>query len=94
MCKGLLLVLVHVLTVIMVLSLAWILVYPGQEYLSAFQKDKPLAYEDSEGFEDTVQTTVSNILDYNTLRPIFETEGKYDTNRLIDLKKFDEMQER
>lgn len=90
LCKGLLLVLVHVLTVIMVLSLAWILVYPGQEYLSAFQKDKPLAYEDSEGFEDTVQTTVSNILDYNTLRPIFETEGKYDTNRLIDLKKFDE----
>lgn len=90
LCKGLLILLVHVLSVFMVISLAWVLVYPGQEYLSAFQKDKPLAYEDSEGFEDTVQSAVANILDYRTLCPMFETEGKYDPNRLIDLKKFDE----
>lgn len=85
--KGILIVLQQVMVVLVVVSLVWIVIYPGlaQDILSG---EKARTYEDSEGFSNQVFLDSQHILAYIRHKDMLETEGKLDEKKIVDIEEF------
>lgn len=90
--KGILIVIEHVLAVMVVLSLLWIMAYPGQEYVKTFQDVNREHYADTKGFSTSMHNATSGVLNSIKEKRNFETDGKYDATRLVDIKEYNDKQ--
>ena len=85
--KGILIVAEHVLAVVTVASLVWVLTYPALMG-DLFSGHAARRFEDSTAFSGQLQSATSEILEGIGTRGLFETEGKFDPERVVDLKEF------
>lgn len=85
--KGILIVAEHILMVVAAVSLVWVLTYPTLlgDLFSGHAADR---FEDSTAFSGEVQSAATVILEGIGSRGLFETEGKHDAERIIDIKEF------
>lgn len=87
-CKGILIVLEHVLAVVTAVCLVWTLTYPAGG-LSAAVLEKPKKdYSDSKGFQDQLQNIAGIIVWAEPMSKQFETDGAYDENKVVDIKEY------
>ena len=82
--KGILLILEHIFAVLAVLCVV-ILIYPGQEYGKNLNDLSKGEYKETRGFEENLQSASHTILNQIDLQKNFETDGKYDANKLVDI---------
>lgn len=87
-CKGILIVLEHVLAAVMAVCLVWTLAYPAGG-LSAAVLEKPKKdYSDSKGFQQQLQNIAGSIVWAEPIAEQFETDGAYDENKIVDIKEY------
>lgn len=85
LCKGILLAVECVAAAMIVIALMWAVVYPGGGYIGeAFTADS-MTYERSRGFTNKVEMSVLDILNFEAHRQVFETKGKYNPDKQIDV---------
>lgn len=79
----------HVLAVIGVLCLLWATRYPilTQELFTA---DAAKSYEESNAFADSVANENYNILDEIRYQTLYDTDGKYDPDKIVDVAKYED----
>ena len=79
----------HVLAVIGVLCLLWVTRYPilTQELFTA---DAAKSYEESNAFADSVTNANYNILDEIRYQTLYDTDGKYDPDKIVDVAKYED----
>ena len=87
-CKGLLLILAHLCIVISVVGFVWVGSSAGLRYLVPFEKIQS-HYESTAQFENRMKTMSEEVLDQLDTKAKFETNGKYDPNKLIDVIRYD-----
>ncbi len=87
--KLLLLVAAHVLAAAGVLCFLWATRYPilTQELFSA---DAAKHYEESNAFANSVANANYNILDEIRYQSLYDTDGKYDPDKIVDVAKYDD----
>ncbi|EEG72646.1 sensor histidine kinase [[Clostridium] hylemonae] len=85
--KGILIVAEHVLAVVAAASLVWVLTYPALMG-DLFSGHAAKKFEDSTAFSGQLQTATTGILEGVNTRGLFETEGRYDPERIVDIKEF------
>lgn len=83
--KGILLILEHIFAVLAVLCVVFILIYPGQEYGKNLNDLSKGEYKETRGFEENLQSASHTILNQIDLQKNFETDGKYDANKFVDI---------
>lgn len=88
--KGILLLMEHVFAVVAVICLIFVLAYPGQEYGKNIGDLSKNDYADTKGFANTVQSAFHTIQSQIELQEQFETEGKYDPNKIVDIVEYRE----
>lgn len=85
--KGILIVLQHVFVVITVISIIWIMAYPGLMQDMVFGK-KAQEYKDSEGFSSQVTNDSFEILQGIYYGKQLETDGVYNGKKIVDIKEY------
>lgn len=88
-CKGILIVLEHILAVVMITCLVFTFSYPGDNLAGILFEKPHEKYEQSKGFTDKLMSAANDIAAAEGYDSNFETEGKYDENRIVDLKEYD-----
>ena len=88
-CKGILIVLEHILAVVMITCLVLTFSYPGDNLAGILLEKPHKKYEQSKGFTDKLMSAANDITAAEGYDSNFETEGKYDENRIVDLKEYD-----
>ena len=88
-CKGILIVLEHILAVVMITCLVFTFSYPGDNLAGILFEKPHKKYEQSKGFTDKLMSAANDIAAAEGYDSNFETEGKYDENRIVDLKEYD-----
>ena len=83
-CKGILVVLELILAVLIVISVMWIGTYAGVKYLNP-AKAVPKQYEETVSFEKDMFYATLSAVTFLDKEEKFETDGKYDENKLIDI---------
>lgn len=83
--KGILLILEHIFAVLAVLCIVFVLIYPGQEYGKNINDLSKGEYQETRGFEANVQTAAHSILNQISRQENLETEGKFDTEKQVDI---------
>ena len=87
-CKGILLVLEHVLAAIMAVCLVWTLTYPAGSITGIISDKTEKEYENSQMFEQRFRDVAAQIVWAAPVWEQFKTEGVYDGNKLVDIKEF------
>ena len=87
-CKGILIVLEHVLAVVMAVCIVWTLAYPAGGIRSAVLEDPKKTYADSGGFEDQLRSIASRVVWAAPQAEQFETDGAYDGDKIVDIKEY------
>ena len=80
-CKGILIVLEHILAVVMITCLVLTFSYPGDNLAGILLEKPHKKYEQSKGFTDKLMSAANDITAAEGYDSNFETEGKYDENR-------------
>ena len=88
-CKGILIVLEHILAVVMITCLVFTFSYPGDDLAGILFEKPHKKYDQSKGFTDKLMSAANDITAAEGCDSNFETEGKYDENRIVDLKEYD-----
>lgn len=88
-CKGILIVLEHILAVVMITCLVFTFSYPGDNLAGILFEKPHKKYDQSKGFTDKLMSAANDITAAEGYDSNFETEGKYDENRIVDLKEYD-----
>ena len=88
-CKGILIVLEHILAVVMITCLVFTFSYPGDNLAGILFEKPHKKYDQSKGFTDKLMSAANDIMAAEGYDSNFETEGKYDENRIVDLKEYD-----
>ncbi len=89
-CKGILIVLEHVLVAVIIICFMWGMIYPGGEYGKAITAGSKAEYEDTKGFGKNMLEAAREVLqDINDSRNL-ETDGVYDKDKIVDLQEFAE----
>lgn len=88
-CKGILIVLEHIFAVVMITCLVFTFSYPGGDLAGILFEKPHKKYEQSKGFVDKLMSAANDITAAEGNDINFETEGKYDENRIVDLKEYD-----
>lgn len=88
-CKGILIVLEHILAVVMITCLVFTFSYPGDNLAGILFEKPHKKYEQSKGFTDKLMSAANDITAAEGYDSNFETEGEYDENRIVDLKEYD-----
>ncbi len=86
--KGILLILEHIFAVLAVVCAVFVLIYPGREYgknINDFSKGE---YKDTRGFEENLQVAAHSILNQIDWQRSLETEGEFDTDKLVDIMEY------
>ena len=92
-CKGILLVLEHVLAAVMMTCLIWTLAYPGGDLRSALMEKPQEKYEDSGGFEEQLLREAGEVIWAAPQTDKYETDGKFDENKIVDIKAYSDSRE-
>lgn len=87
-CKGVLIILEHMLAAVMAVCLIWTLSYPAGGIRSAIVDKPKKSYAESKGFEEQLQTIAGSVIWTEPLRENFQTEGVYDENKIVDIKEY------
>lgn len=87
-CKGILVVLEHILAVTMICCLVWTLSYPGGNVTGILFEKPQKEYSQSKGFEQQMLNAASEIVAAVPKESDFTTEGKYDGNKIVDIKDY------
>ena len=79
----------HILAAVGVLCFLWATRYPilTQELFSA---DAAKTYEESNAFTDSVANANYNILDEIRFQTLYDTDGKYDPDKTVDVSKYED----
>lgn len=87
--KGILIILAHILAVTLAVGFVWIMSYPmlRTELLSGKGVKK---YEDSVSFKNNLQSLSYDVLEGVRVRDLLETDGVYDSGRIVDIQEFQE----
>ena len=88
LCKGLLLLAAHVSAAALAVCIGIGLLYPGQNYGEIFFNKGIGQYKDTRGFANELEERAWNILSISQWKDILFTEGKYDSQKVIDIDKF------
>ena len=88
-CKGILIILEHILAVVMITCLVFTFSYPGDDLAGILFEKPHKKYDQSKGFTDKLMSAANDITAAEGYDSNFETEGKYDENRIVDLKEYD-----
>ena len=88
-CKGILIILEHILAVVMITCLVFTFSYPGDDLAGILFEKPHKKYDQSKGFTDKLMSAANDITAAEGYDSHFETEGKYDENRIVDLKEYD-----
>ena len=83
--KGILLLLAHVMAAAAVISLVIIIVFSGNLGKAEFFKLSSTPYEESDSFNNLVSNAVWDVMSSITLKNNFETDGKYNPSKLVDI---------
>ncbi|MGC4018737.1 MAG: HAMP domain-containing sensor histidine kinase [Muricomes sp.] len=83
--KGILLLLAHIMVVGAALSIVFLAIFPIHLAKTGFPNFTNKPYEESASFKDMVYAAILNVGEDITLKYNFETEGKYDPNKLVDI---------
>lgn len=86
-CKGFLLILAHICAILSAVSFAWIGMTAGMRYMLPFEK-APSQYEQTAGFEEQMEEMSRHVLDQLSVKGRFETDGKYNPDKLIDVARY------
>lgn len=89
-CKGILIVLEHVMAVVMLVSLVWTLTYPGGDIGNALLEKTKKNYDDTKGFEEQLMRGAGNIVWAAPQTDKFEADGEFDENRIVDIEKYED----
>ncbi|MEG0721867.1 MAG: HAMP domain-containing sensor histidine kinase [Lachnospiraceae bacterium] len=87
-CKGILVVLAHVMVMIMVACVTFGVEYPGKEYSRALTDVSKEKYSETKGFAENAKSASREILLNIENQKNFETEGKYNANKIVDISKY------
>lgn len=85
--KGILIVAQHILLVIIVTSFMWMMSYPalrGELFVGKPAKK----YEDTVSFGNQLLTISHDVANGIKLRKMFETDGSYDPQRIVDIEEY------
>ena len=88
-CKGILIVLEHILAVVMITCLVLHSVIRAIIWQESCLKSHIRSMNKSKGFTDKLMSAANDITAAEGYDSNFETEGKYDENRIVDLKEYD-----
>lgn len=86
--KGVLVALAHVLTVLLVISMLWILACPSAA--ESVLENETVSYEEAQGFSDQIFWDSSDILSGISAQKHLETDGVYDEDKIVDVKTYNE----
>lgn len=89
-CKGILIVLEHVMAAVMVICLVWTLSYPGGDIGNALLERPEKEYADSRGFERLMRSGMNDILWAAPQEDKFETDGVFDEKRIVDIPAYED----
>ena len=87
-CKGVLLVLEHLMASTAAVCLVWMMTCYMNGGMAAILDKPEQKYEDSKVFEEQLQGVASDIIWAEPRMEEFETEGIYDENKTVDLREF------
>ena len=73
----------------MITCLVFTFSYPGDNLAGILLEKPHKKYEQSKGFTDKLMSAANDITAAEGYDSNFETEGKYDENRIVDLKEYD-----
>ena len=90
--KGLLIIAEHILLVTAVVSLLWLAVYPmlKNEILTG---DSPDSYEETTSFVGQIRSISQQVVSGIGMCARFETDGKYDPDKIVDIQDYYEKSE-
>lgn len=86
--KCVLLILEHIFAALLAVCIIWGAVYPGREYSKVFLSSLEDNYADTKGFTDTMEEALSVALERIQMAGQYETDGKYDANKIVDIKEY------
>lgn len=89
LCKGLLILAAHISAAALVVCIGIWIIYPGQNYGQLFFDKGESKYEDTRGFANDLQNSAWDILNMSTWKNALFTEGRYNPDKVIDVKQFD-----
>nr|WP_317282916.1 HAMP domain-containing sensor histidine kinase [uncultured Sellimonas sp.] len=85
--KGLLLILAHICIVVSTICFVWVAQAAGLRYLIPFEK-VPEHYEETYNFSEHMKSISKQVLSQLQTQDKFETNGKYDPEKLIDVSRY------
>ncbi len=85
--KGILVILEHIMIVSAVLSMAVLLTFSGNLEKADFFNFSSKSYEESAGFKNMVYNATWNVMESINTKRNFETDGKYNPDKLVDIMK-------
>lgn len=83
--KAILLLFAHIMAVAAVLSIVVLLAFAGNMKGEDFVDFSNKPYEESESFKNMVYNATWSVMEGLSMKHNFETEGKYDPNKLVDI---------
>lgn len=90
--KVLLVVLAHIFAIATTVGVLW--VCANSTFRKEIFKGKPATkYEDSQNFNEQMKDYTVQVVDGISVRKYFETEGKYDPNKIVDVEAYDQNME-
>lgn len=87
LAKSILIVLEHILLVIVVVSFLWMMSYPAL-WREALVGEPVKAYEDTTSFNEQLRSCSYEMLNAIGMRELFETDGKYDPQKIVDIQTY------
>lgn len=87
LAKSILIVLEHILLVIIVVSFLWMMSYPAL-WREALVGEPVKAYEDTTSFNEQLRGCSNEMLNAIGMRDLFETDGKYDPQKIVDIQTY------
>ncbi|MDO4313810.1 MAG: histidine kinase dimerization/phospho-acceptor domain-containing protein, partial [Eubacteriales bacterium] len=88
LAKGILVTLAHVMAVLLVISMIWILACPSA--VENVLEDRDMNYEESQDMSSQMLWDSMDILSGIRAKEVFETDGVYDGEKIVDVKKFND----
>jgi signal transduction histidine kinase len=85
--KGILVLLEHIMVVSAVLSMAVLLTFSGNLEKADFFNFSSKTYEESAGFKNMVYNATWNVMESINIKRNFETDGKYNPDKQVDIIK-------
>ena len=89
-CKGVLLFLEHLFAAVASVCFVWLVTCYMAGGLTAIFDKPEKEYADSKMFEEQLQGVVADVVWAEPRMDEFETEGIYDSNKIIDIKEYAE----